>query len=51
MPKNQFNRESMARCYAKRHLKTDPGVGTIYYLPAGAPEREIRFIEINGFDC
>ena len=36
MPENQFNRESMARWYAKRHLKTDPGIRTIYYLPAGA---------------
>ena len=47
MPENQFNGDSMARLYAKRHLKTDPGIREVYYLPAGAPEREIRFIEIN----
>ncbi len=47
MPENHFNRDSMARWYAARHLKTDPGIRAIYYLPAGAPEREIRFIEIN----
>ena len=47
MAKNRFNRESMARWYARRHLKTDPGIQTVYYLPAGAPEREIRFIEVN----
>ena len=43
----QFNREEMARWYAGRHLKTDPGIRTVYYLPAGAPEREVRFLEIN----
>jgi hypothetical protein len=37
----------MARWYADRHLNTDPGIQTVYYLPAGAPEREIRFLEIN----
>jgi hypothetical protein len=47
MSENGFNRDSMARSYAGRHLKTDPGIRTIYYLPAGAPEREIRLIEVN----
>lgn len=47
MAKNGFNRDQMARMYAKRHLKTDPGVVAIYYLPAQAPAREIRFIEVN----
>ena len=47
MPTNQFKRDSMASWYATRHLKTDPGIRKVYYLPAGAPEREIRFIEIN----
>jgi hypothetical protein len=43
----QFNREEMARCYAHRHLATDRAIRSVYYLPAGAPEREIRFLEIN----
>ena len=43
----QFDRDSMARWYAKEHLKTDPGIETIHYLPNGAGDREIRFIEIN----
>jgi len=43
----QFDRDRMARWYAKEHLKSDPGVRAIYYLPTNAPEREIRFIEIN----
>jgi hypothetical protein len=37
----------MAAWYAKEHLKTDPGVVSVYYLPTNASEREIRFIEIN----
>ncbi len=47
MPENQFSRDELARWYASRHLKTDSGIRDIYYLPAGAPEREIRFVEIN----
>jgi hypothetical protein len=47
MAATQFNRDSMARWYAKEHLKTDPGIVSVYYLPANAGEREIRFIEIN----
>jgi hypothetical protein len=37
----------MARWYAEEHLKTDPGIDAVYYLPANADEREIRFIEVN----
>lgn len=37
----------MARWYAKEHLKTDPGIVSVYYLPTDAGEREIRLIEIN----
>src|SRR5271157_3523472 len=44
----QFNREEMARWYASRHLNNDPGILSVYYLPVGSPEREIRFLEING---
>ena len=47
MPEHQFNRDEVARWYATRHLKTDPGIRAVYYLPANAPERVIRFIEIN----
>jgi len=37
----------MANWYAKQHLKTDPGIRSVYYLPTDAPDREIRFLEIN----
>ena len=49
MPENQFNRDEMAHWYATRHLKTDPGIRDVYFLPAESPEREIRFVEINEF--
>ncbi len=47
MPAIQFDRDSMARWYAKAHLKTDPGIVAVYYLPTSADEREIRLIEVN----
>ena len=47
MPALQFDRDSMARWYANEHLKTDPGLVSIYYLPSHAGEREIRLIEVN----
>lgn len=47
MPVAQFDRDSMARWYAREHLKTDPGIVAVYYLPTNADDREIRFVEIN----
>ncbi len=47
MQATEFDRDSMARWYAKQHLNTDPGVREVYYLPADAAEREIRFVEVN----
>jgi hypothetical protein len=43
----QFDRDAMARWYADRHLRTDPGIVEIHYLPANAPDREIRLVEVN----
>lgn len=42
-----FDRVAMANWYAEQHFKTDPGIRQIIYLPQNAPEREIRFIEVN----
>ncbi len=42
-----FDRDSTARWYAQQHRKTDPGILSVYYLPTDAPDREIRFVEIN----
>lgn len=47
MPATEFDRDSMARWYASEHLKTDPGIIAVYYLPTNAGEREIRFVEVN----
>lgn len=47
MPATKFNRNGMAKWYAKQHLKTDPGIEAVYYLPATAGDREIRFVEVN----
>ncbi len=47
MSEGQFNRDEMARWYATRHLKTDTGIRSIYYLPQHASEREILLLEIN----
>ena len=47
MPATQFNRDSMAGWYAREHLKTDPGIVSVHYLPKNAGEREIRLIEVN----
>lgn len=43
-----FNRDRMAKQYAKRHMKIDSGVLEIHYLPTNAPPREIRLLEVNG---
>ena len=42
-----FDRDVLARWYARRHLETDIGVAAIHYLPTNAPPREIRFLEVN----
>jgi len=40
-------RDRIAKSYANRHLKSDPGTVVVYYLPNGAPQREIRLLEVN----
>ncbi len=47
MPATLFDRDALARWYAEQHVKTDPGIRSVYYLPTDAPEREIRFVEVN----
>ena len=47
MPTTKFDRDSMARWYAGEHLKTDPGIDSVYYLPTNACEREVRLVEVN----
>ena len=47
MPRNKISRAEIAQSYAARHLKTDPGIREVYYLPTKAPEKEIRLLEVN----
>lgn len=47
MTTKTLDRESLAEWYAKQHLATDPGIRKVIYVPTGAGEREIRFLEIN----
>lgn len=47
MPQTEFDAGALAQWYATEHIKTDPGIRAVYYLPANSPEREIRFIEVN----
>lgn len=42
-----FNRKALADWYATQHLKTDPALNRVYFLPSGAPDREIRLVEVN----
>jgi hypothetical protein len=42
-----FDRDSMAAHYAKRHKAIDGDIAAIYYLPTGAPPKEIRLVEVN----
>lgn len=42
-----FDRDSWASHYAQSHFETDEGICEIHYLPTGAPDREIRLLEVN----
>lgn len=42
-----LDRDSLARWYAISHLKTDPGIVEVHYLPTGSDDNEIRFVEVN----
>ena len=47
MPAVAFDRDTLANWHARQHMKTDPGIRAIYYLPDNAAEREIRLVEVN----
>lgn len=47
MQTTKFNRDSLAKWYARQHIKTDPGICSVFYLPKNSPDREIRLLEIN----
>lgn len=43
----EFDAAAMAAWHAQQHIDIDPGVVAVYYLPRGAPERQIRLLEVN----
>jgi hypothetical protein len=47
MPELLFDRDVLARWYADEHIKSDPGIRAVYYLPDNSPPCEIRLVEIN----
>ena len=38
-----------ARWLAQRHMETDAAIERVVYLPTGAPNNEIRLLEVNRF--
>lgn len=42
-----LSRDQFAEWIAKRHLSIDRSIQDVYYLPSGAPAREIRLVEVN----
>jgi len=48
-PDRQAAPESYAQWLAERHLATDVAIQRVVYLPKGAPQGEIRLLEINRF--
>ncbi len=41
------SREGFAHWIASQHLDIDSNLVVVYYLPTGAPAREVRLIEVN----
>ena len=41
-------RDQFAEWLARRHLASDPGLTRVIDLPGGAPDGEIRLLEVNG---
>lgn len=38
-----------ARWLAQRHMETDAAIERVVYLPTGAPNNEVRLLEVNRF--
>lgn len=46
-PKPGSTRDEIAEWLSKTHLSVDGSIREVWYLPTGAPEDEIRLIEVN----
>lgn len=42
-----FDAKAWATQYVERHMATDPGIVTAYYVPANDHPREVRLIYVN----
>ena len=42
-----MTRESFVQWIVSHHFAIDKGITKILYLPAGAPEKEVRLLEVN----
>jgi hypothetical protein len=46
-PGRGMSRDSFVQWIVARHFAVDKGIVKILYLPAGAPEKEVRLLEVN----
>ncbi|MDB5307597.1 MAG: hypothetical protein JWO38_1799 [Gemmataceae bacterium] len=46
-PPRGSNRDRIAEWVAKRHMSVDGSIRQVLYLPDGAPDEEIRLLEVN----
>src|SRR5438270_6346750 len=46
-PVSGMTKESFIQWIARHHFAIDKGITKILYLPAGAPDKEVRLLEVN----
>ncbi len=46
-PLNSATKRALATRYAESHLQADAKIHEVHYLPDGAPDREIRLVEVK----
>jgi hypothetical protein len=46
-PRNGMSKEEFVAWIARQHFAIDKGITRIVYLPTGAPEQEVRLVEVN----
>ena len=46
-PRNGMTRDEFAAWIARQHFAVDKGLRAIAYLPTGAPDDEVRLLEVN----
>lgn len=46
-PRKGISKEELAKWIARQHFAIDKGIARIVYLPCGAPDYEVRLLEVN----